>query len=289
MLYDPGCDPSVAAETAVQSDVVILFGATNSGEGSDRRTLHLDPVPYSSYPRFSANATQDFLITTVARAVRARNPNAKVVVVMVAPGAVLTPWRDEVDAIALAFLPGQEWGHALASVLFGDSEPGGRLPISLPNGENDLGFNASQWPGVPAPHAWGNGSAGGKVARSTYSERLLTGYRGYDHRRIEPAFPFGHGLGYTQWVFGALSANQNAVQFSVTNVGEREGETVAQLYLGFPEHCKQPIKLLKQFTRVRAEPNQTIKVECCACVRAYYGTITCLIGHGDLECLSSRY
>ena len=100
---------------------------------------------------------------------------------------------------------------------------------------------------------------GGVVSRSTYSERLLTGYRGYDHHNITPAFPFGHGLGYTQWVFADLLVTQHVVSFSVTNVGERSGETVAQLYLGFPERSGQPPKLLRRFRRVRASVNESVQ------------------------------
>ena len=104
VTYDDGSDLARAAALAARADVALVFAASDSSEGADRRSLSLDDGA-------------DALITAVAAA------NPKTVVAAVAPGAVLTPWRDAVAATTLAFMPGQEYGHALADILFGAPPP----------------------------------------------------------------------------------------------------------------------------------------------------------------------
>jgi beta-glucosidase-like glycosyl hydrolase len=134
-----------------------------------------------------------------------------------------------VDAVNVtvihAWFPGEQFAPALADVLTGRAEPGGRLPITVPTDESSTPIQEShQYPGV-------NGVA-------TYSEELLVGYRWYQQRGVEPAFPFGHGLGYTSFEFDdsrAVAAEALiSVTFSVRNVGSRRGKAVPQLYVPFP-------------------------------------------------------
>ena len=104
---------------------------------------------------------------------------------------VLMPWADAVQAIIYAWLPGQAMGEALADVLLGAAEPGGRLPVTLPAAEADCPVLAA----VP--------DADGALR---YAEGLLIGYRGYDASGVAPRYPFGHGLGYTTWAYESLAA-----------------------------------------------------------------------------------
>lgn len=127
--------------------MTIVSVATTSSEGSDRGTLSLGEA-------------QDSLVAAAAAA--ARGP---VVVVVNAPGAVLMPWSKDVDAILLNFMPGEQGGSGQADVLWGDVNPAARLPVTLPNADNEVGFTEEQYPGV------------GEGPVVSYSEGLLVGYR----------------------------------------------------------------------------------------------------------------
>ena len=161
-----GTNIAAAEALARASDVVVVFASTNSGEGTDRKSLSLDNKA-------------DGLISAVAKA------NKRTIVVAVSPGAILMPWRDEVGAILLPFLPGQEYGRALADILFGVVSPSAKLPLTLPSKENECPvFTEQMWPGIK--------NAQGHL-QADYSERLNNGYRCYDAHHIEPAAAFGSG------------------------------------------------------------------------------------------------
>ncbi len=167
-------DAMLAEAVAVASEAdaaVVVVGSAEltESEGFDRQSLALP-------------GRQDELVSQVA----AVNPRTIVVVNSGMP--VLMPWADQVAAIIHAWLPGQAMGDALADVLFGDAEPGGRLPVTLPASEADC----------PVLHAT---PVDGVLP---YDEGLLVGYRGYDARGVAPLFPFGHGLGYTSWDYEVL-------------------------------------------------------------------------------------
>lgn len=153
-----------AAAAAAAADVAVVFIHTTSSEGSDRKSL-------------SFAAADDAMVAAVAKAQK------NTVVVMVNPGAVLTPWSDDVAAALTMFMPGLEMGNAISDVLYGDINPSGRLALTFPNKENEVGFTKEQWPGVPV-------STG---LESTYTEKLEVGYRWYDSHKVEPKFAFGHG------------------------------------------------------------------------------------------------
>jgi len=160
----------------------------------------------------------------------------KTIVVMSIPGEVTFPWKDDVDAIIADFYGGETMAPALLNVIYGDVNPSGKLPVSFYNTENDEGITQEQYPGVDST--------------STYTEKLETGYRWFDAHDVEPLYPFGHGLSYTEFMYDCLKVNDRRVTVYVTNTGKRSGKEVVQLYVGFPEEAGEPPKLLKGFTKV---------------------------------------
>ncbi|MDL4819929.1 glycoside hydrolase family 3 C-terminal domain-containing protein [Actinomadura opuntiae] len=238
VTYTDGGNRDAAAEAARKADVAIVFATDSEGEFFDRSCLTLqcgDPL----------RGDQDALISAVAKA----NPNT--IVVLETGGPVLTPWRDQVKGIVEAWYPGQEGGNALARVLYGDVDPGGRLPVTFPAAENDAptAGNPAQFPGVNKT--------------TTFSEGVMVGYRHYDAKRIAPAFPFGHGLSYTAFRYSGLTASSTSVQVTVTNTGPRAGTAVPQLYLGMPSpgvDVPQPPRQLKGYAKVALAPGESRRV-----------------------------
>jgi beta-glucosidase len=170
------------------------------------------------------------------------------VVVVNAATPVLMPWRDEVDAILWAGLPGQEGGHAVAAALLGDIEPAGRLVTTFPSDDG-------------AAPAWSVTPVDGDLV---YSEGPYVGYRGYDATKAAaPAFWFGHGLGYTTWDYAHASvlpgAGAPVVSVTVTNTGRRPGREVVQVYHR-PTTKNQPVRLVG-WTAVEADPGQSVRAE----------------------------
>ncbi len=201
----PGEDELIAeaVRVAAGSDVAVVVASTTlevESEGFDRKDLKLP-------------GRQDELISAVARA------NPRTVVVVNAGSPVEMPWLEEVAAVLLVWFPGQEAGPALADVLYGDAEPGGRLPTTWPVRLEDC-------PVVDVTPVDG---------AVPYDEGVFIGYRGWQRQQTAPAFWFGHGLGYTEWSYDALEASQGAVTVSVTNTGTRRGREVVQVYLSAPE------------------------------------------------------
>lgn len=176
----------------------------------------------------------------------------------------------------MAWYPGQEFGHALADVLLGRAEPGGRLPITWPRLLADTPFALPiPEPGPPRPGA-----------TLPYSEGLLVGYRSYDSCDVEPHFPFGFGLGYTTFDLGTATVGGRAatgvgepveIVVPVTNTGSRPGKCVVQLYLGgtvvgtdpTDHEFERPRRALAAFGAVRAEPGQTTDVVLTIPARAF--------------------
>jgi beta-glucosidase len=154
------------------------------------------------------------------------------------------PWIDQAAAVLQAWYPGQEAGHAIADVLFGDVEPGGRLPQTFPTRIEDnptYSQDPEIYPGLD-----------GKVR---YEEGLFTGHRHYDQTGIVPLFPFGHGMGYTTFELSELTATmadpEAEFRVMVTNTGPRRGSAVVQLYLGpDPVPAGRPRRQLRAFAKV---------------------------------------
>jgi beta-glucosidase len=195
-----------AAALAASQDVAIVVVSTSpevESEGFDRTTLALP-------------GRQDDLV----RAVAAANPRTIVIVNAGAP--VLLPWRHDVAAIVAVWFPGQEFGHALADILSGEVEPGGRLPTTWPGDERDVPVREV----TPVD------------GRLDYTEGIHIGYRAWLRDGRSPAYPFGHGLGYTSWALESLivpetvgSRDDLPVRVRVRNIGPRRGKAVIQFYL----------------------------------------------------------
>ncbi|MFI5610200.1 glycoside hydrolase family 3 C-terminal domain-containing protein [Amycolatopsis sp. NPDC051903] len=221
-----------AAAAARAADVAVVVVADVTSEGMDRSTLALP-------------ADQNELITAVAQA----NPNT--VVVLNTSGAVLMPWLGGVKAVLANWYAGQEQGNALAAMLFGDEEPGGRLPETFP-AANDQG------PAKTTVEFPGDG------VQVYYDEGLAVGYRWYEHSGEKPLFPFGFGLSYTSFRLGGLRLSRTTgglrVQATVTNTGRRAGSEVVQLYVAAPDAAREPAQQLKAFTKVALKPGQTTTV-----------------------------
>ena len=217
-----------AVVAAAEADVaVVVVGTTDAieSEGFDRRDLALP-------------GAQDELVRRVAQA------NPRTVVVVNAGAPVLLPWRDEVAAVLLTWFGGQEFGAALASVLLGDTEPGGRLPTTWPGREEDVPVLST----TPVD--------GG----IEYREGLDIGYRSWARGDAAPAYPFGHGLGYTTWDLTSLHVaappapdTPARISIALRNTGSRAGRTVVQAYLSREESAvERPLLWLAGFAVVEA-------------------------------------
>ncbi|MFD7130297.1 beta-glucosidase [Streptomyces sp. NPDC059894] len=220
-----------AVEAARAADTAVVVVATTDrveSEGFDRADLRLP-------------GRQDDLV----RAVAAANPNTVVVVNSGSP--VELPWREDVAAVLLSWFPGQEGGAALADVLTGAHEPGGRLPTT-----------------------WGS-LADAPVTQVTpengelpYTEGVFIGYRAWEKQGRTPAYPFGHGLGYTDWAYESVEADGTTLKIRVRNTGERAGREVVQVYLaptdtgtGTDPAPERPARLLAGFATVEAGPGES--------------------------------
>jgi beta-glucosidase len=166
------------------------------------------------------------------------------------------PWIDQAPAVVQAWYPGQECGNAIADVLFGDAEPTGRLPQSFPVKWSDN------------PTAMGDDLVyPGKDGRVEYREKLNIGYRHYDATGVKPLFPFGFGLGYTEFALSGLNAETNddgsvSASVNVTNTGANRGTTVVQLYTSeLNSKVERPVKELKQFNKLTLEAGESAVVE----------------------------
>ena len=201
----PGPEVSIesAATTAADADAAIVVAGLTAeweSEGFDRPDLRLPGL-------------QDGLIAAVA----ARQPNTAVVVV--AGSVVEMPWVEDVEAVVHAWYGGQEVGHAVADVILGRVDPGGRLPVTFP-------VDSRQHPGLL--------NYPGSAGTVRYGEGVYVGYRGFDRLGLEPMFPFGHGLSYTEFSFrvdGMFGTPERvAININVTNTGGRSGTEVIQVY-----------------------------------------------------------
>jgi beta-glucosidase len=173
------------------------------------------------------------------RAVAAANP--RTVVVVNSGGPVEMPWRDEVGAVLLAWFGGQELGRALADVLLGEREPGGRLPTTWPAREADVPVLLTQ-------------PSRGVLE---YAEGLHVGYRAWARAAVAPAYPFGHGLGYTTWDYDGADVAGGAVRVRLRNTGARAGREVVQAYLSRPGSAvERPALWLAGYAAVEAGPGE---------------------------------
>jgi beta-glucosidase len=219
-----------AVDTARTADAAVLVVGSNPDwetEGHDRASLALP-------------SAQDALI----QAVLAANPRTAVVLNTGAP--VEAPWLERAGAVIQAWLPGQEFGHALADVVTGAVNPAGRLPTTFPRRLEDTPAYTS----YPGEH--------GHVL---YGERMFVGYRWYDSRDIAPRLPFGHGLSYTRFAYGPLhlagSGARVTATLDVTNSGDCRGQEVAQLYVrARAPRVQRPFQELRGFVKCDIVPGE---------------------------------
>ncbi len=234
-----------AVDLARNSDYVIFVGGLNKAAGqdcedSDRSGLGL---PYG----------QDALIEALAKA----NPN--LVVVNVSGNAVAMPWVGEVPAIVQAWFLGSEAGNAIASVLTGDVNPSGKLPMTFPVRLKDVGAHAlGAYPGVKRVDS--------PIVDLEYKEGILVGYRWADTKKVKPLFPFGHGLSFTEFTYGNPVADKSvmtdsdtiSISLDVSNTGRTAGAETIQLYISDPKSSViRPDKELKGFQKVFLQPGES--------------------------------
>jgi len=239
-LAPQAADPiSRAVRAAKNADVVILVAGLTAeweSEGFDRVDMDLP-------------GDQNELIEKVASA----NPNT--IVVLNSGSAVRMPWVDRVAAVLEQWYNGQECGHALADVLFGDVSPSGKLPTTFPRRLEDNPAYLN-YPGED-----------GKVL---YGEGLFVGYRYYDAKDVAPLFPFGHGLSYTTFEYSPLALNADSftaeegldVHLEIRNTGKRPGKEIVQLYIhDLSSTLRRPEKELKAFAKVEMAPGDKKAVD----------------------------
>ncbi|HUC56720.1 MAG TPA: glycoside hydrolase family 3 C-terminal domain-containing protein, partial [Streptosporangiaceae bacterium] len=223
----PDLSSAVQAARSARTAVVVVSDDTET-EAADRLSLNLP-------------SAQNELISRVAAA----NPHTIVVIDAGAP--VSMPWLGKVAGVVDAWYPGESNGNALASVLFGRTDPSGHLPVTFPASLRQVpAASKARFPGV-----------NGKVH---YAEGIDVGYRWYDARHLTPLFPFGYGLSYTKFRFSDLRTGRTGVTARVTNTGRVAGSDVVQLYLGDPARAGEPPRQLKGFRRVTLRPGQSATV-----------------------------
>ena len=227
-----------AKSIAKEADAVILIVGTNSDwetEGNDRSNLDLP-------------SNQDELIEEVCKL------NKNTVVVLNTGSPCLMPWVEEAGSILQCWFPGQEFGNSLSDIIFGKTNPSGKLPTTFPKSIEDTPAYAT-YPG--------------KDLQMDYEEGLYIGYRWYDKEEIDPLFPFGHGLSYTSFDYSNLraippkgNASVAAFEFEICNTGDVAVKEIIQGYVNVPDSkIDRPRKELKKFTKIYLEPGETQKVK----------------------------
>lgn len=218
-----------AVQLAQRSSVAIVFVHDSGSETYDQ-------------PSLSLPGYEDNLISAVASA----NPDT--IVVLNTSEPILMPWQSKVAAILEAWYPGEEDSVAIASILKGQVDPSGRLPVTFPASIGQtVAAQASTFPGVK-----------GVVS---YSEGLNIGYRYYDAMRLKPLYPFGYGLSYTKFKLSKpnVKRTQNGYEVSVMlqDTGARVGTDVVEAYLSFPQKAGEPLRQLKGFSAVTIGPSRS--------------------------------
>ncbi len=229
-----------------EADITIIFAGLRHKKGMDREGE--DKIDFK---------LPEDQITLIINTVK-ENPNTIVVLTGGSPVSMIE-WIDKVPAVVQAWYSGMEAGNAIANVLFGEVNPSGKLPVTFPRVLSDSPAHASErtYPGDE---------------KVFYEEGIFVGYRHFDTKNIEPLFPFGFGLSYTNFTFDNLKISHDKVSgdegfyitLDITNSGERFGSEVVQLYIQDAEcSVERPLKELKGFKKVKLKPNEkkTIKFE----------------------------
>jgi len=255
IFFDDGKNIHQSAALARQADVVVVVaGYRHNDEGENLASNHKPggkhkPAIGGDRPSLSLHQTEIELIRHVADA------NSNILVTLVGGSAIITSeWDNKVKSILMAWYPGMEGGHAWARILFGEANPSGKLPVSIPKKSEDL------------------------VSFDPFAETAAYGYyHGYTHldkQRVEPAYPFGFGLSYTSFNYMMLTLDQQewltdakgedrilTVGVQIKNTGAMAGEEVVQLYIGFEKVAQKTgierhPKLLKGFKKISLAPGE---------------------------------
>ena len=215
-----------AVEAATAAEIAVVVVGTNAkveSEGYDRTDLDLP-------------GRQDDLVRAVAAT------GTPVVVVVNAGSPVVLPWAEDVAAILQGYFGGQEFGHAVADILTGAAEPGGRLPTTWPAALAD----------VPVTQVTPDEG----ILR--YTEGIHIGYRAWLRSGAEPAYAFGHGLGYTTWDWESATRQGDTLEVTVRNTGARAGKQVVQVYAERADSSvERPVRWLVGHAVVRADAGAT--------------------------------
>ena len=235
ITFVDGTNPAAAAAAARGVDVAIVFATQWSSESID--------VP------MKLDGNQDALIDAVAAA------NSRTAVVLETNAGVAMPWANRVRAIVEAWYPGTLGGRAIANVLTGRVNPSGHLPVTFYQADAQL----------PRPVRPG-GQSEADVFTINYSEGAAVGYKWIDRQKLKPLFPFGHGLSYTSFAYGPVTASPGAngsvhVRFTLRNTGQRRGMAVGQVYASPSAGGWEAPKRLVGFAKVDLAPGESKSVD----------------------------
>jgi beta-glucosidase len=267
VTYDTGTDLTSAEADARAANVVIVVAADSESEGDDKECMSLVPqcaptqasvlTPQSPSDDQLGWGDQDALISDV----EAVNPRTVVVLETGAP--VLTPWRSKLAGLLEAWYPGEDGGTAIAHVLWGDVDPGGRLPVTFPAGDSQepTAGNASSYPGTINLNCDPTAITCAYY-QEKYNEGVFVGYRWFDAHHAVPAYPFGYGLSYSTFKFSNLAASRTKVTLTVRNTGARPADAVPEVYLGLPSSSSfpEPPDQLAGYGKVQLAPGKSARV-----------------------------
>ncbi|MDO3627198.1 beta-glucosidase [Mucilaginibacter sp. BT774] len=240
-------DSGSVGQKADASDVAIIYIGRNAGEGNDRKVAN----------DYDLTSLEKEMITSVSDAFHAKH---KPVIAVLNIGGVMdvTAFRDKVDAILLAWQPGEEGGNAIADVLSGKVNPSGKLATTFPASYSDVP-SAKTFPGKEFPEKATMTVVGRSVpAEVTYQEGIYVGYRYFNTFKVKPAYEFGYGLSYTNFSYSNLTLSSTAFSGKltatviITNKGSVAGKEVAELYLSAPhKSLDKPSEELKGFAKTK--------------------------------------
>jgi beta-glucosidase len=239
-------DKNLITKKAAAADLGIISIGRNAGEGRDRKLAD----------DYLLSEVEKSLIKKVAEAFHSQKK--KVIVVLNIGGVIeVASWRDEVDAILLAWQPGLEGGNAMADVISGKVNPSGKLATTFPIRYEDVP-SAKNFPGKEFPEKATTGFLGMKAipAEVTYEEGIYVGYRYYNTFHVKPAYEFGYGLSYTNFTYGPVKLSSSSFNgpikatITVKNSGKLAGKEVVELYVSAPSgKLDKPESELKAFAK----------------------------------------
>ena len=274
-IEELGLSPDIILQKAIETDVAVITIGRNAGEGADRK-LEND---------YYLSDKEKGLIKNVSDAFHAKGK--KVIVILNIGGVIeVNSWRDNADAILLAWQPGLEAGNAIADIVSGKVNPSGKLATTFPVDYNDVP-SAKNFPGKEFPEQASANATGFNrqvPAEVTYEEGIYVGYRYYNTFNVTPAYEFGYGLSYTNFKYSNLKLSspvfngKTSATITITNTGSVAGKEVVQLYISAPhKKLDKPSAELKAFDKtglLKPGQSQTITFNLTAADLASFDTPT---------------